>query len=171
MWDWKWRACSWLREKCVSLALMRNLIKATVRILLFYSHLSYSVRAWVSFRVSLPPKRHLQINEKCHNWFYSSQTTACQLCHKLSLLFSVFQVQHPHVVDSYWLVRALSCLGSGKPSDNDLLFVLLLCVGVSSSGWKYLTDEHSGGDGGAGSMEAGGNKTGKWRGMLIGVRA
>ncbi len=120
------RAPGW--GKSVSVALMRNLIKATVRILLFYSHLSYSVRARLSFRVSLPPKRHLQINEKCHNWFYSSKTTACQLCHKLSLLFSVFQVQHPHVVDSYWLVRALSCVGSGKPSDNDLLFVLLLCV-------------------------------------------
>lgn len=45
------------------------------------------VKSQLSFRVSVPPRRHLQINEKCQIWFHSSQTMAPQLCHKLFLLF------------------------------------------------------------------------------------
>lgn len=88
--DWKWRACSlgergesgW--ESGPNTASHYNLCQDPS---ILPSAPLNLVRAQLSFRVSVLPRRHLQINEKCHIWFHSSRTAALQLCHKLSLLF------------------------------------------------------------------------------------
>lgn len=74
---------------------MQKLIKATVRLPLFYHSCAYFVTANLSFWVSVLPKMHLQINEKCHNGFCLSETIVCKLCQKLSLLFSPLQALLP----------------------------------------------------------------------------
>ena len=79
--DWKWRACSWARDrggewvrKREKAALMRHLITTSVRIPVFHHQLPFNlVRApTCRFEWAARPPRHLQINEKCHIWFHSS---------------------------------------------------------------------------------------------------
>lgn len=83
------------------------------------------VRAQLSFRVSVPPRRHLQINEKCHIWFHSSRTAAPELCHKLSLLFWSLAGPAPDRRGSVLAGSGPLRLSQGKPTDNDLPLMLL----------------------------------------------
>lgn len=109
------------RGWCKSEALICHLITTTVRIPLFYHHLPHSVRAKLSFRVSVPPKRHLQINEKCHNRFCSSKTAA-PLSFVTNCLCCSLLLAGPAPGPGRSLLTSPGPFrrSQGKPLDNDL---------------------------------------------------